>query len=120
MFFLFFFIEIWILAIEICLFSSSGGSIACNALVKEDLSFEFWDFFLKPSPQPTKTKIGIESLSQPEPIAISESDQNVPPDDNNCPLTRLVHFELPISGTLEVPIDKTYYHVYFQALEFSL
>lgn len=26
------------------------------------------------------------------------SYQNVPPDDNNCPLTRVVHFEVPAIG----------------------
>jgi hypothetical protein len=69
--------------------------------------------------QPTKTKIGSEtpsttlrtSLSQPEPIANIGSFQNVPPDDNNCPLTRVVHFE--------VPIDKTNKPVYLQALNCS-
>jgi hypothetical protein len=39
-------------------------------------------------------------LSQPEPIAIIGSFQNVPPGDNDCPLIRVIHFEVPTSGTL--------------------
>jgi hypothetical protein len=33
-------------------------------------------------------------LSQPESMAVIASFQNVPFDDNNCPLTRVMHFEL--------------------------
>jgi len=61
----------------------------------------FWgSIFLN---QPTQTKISSEnpwttlrtSLSQPEPIVIIGRFQNVPLDDNNCPLTRAVYFEVP-------------------------
>jgi len=45
-------------------------------------------------------QIGSENLSQPEPIAIIGRFQNVPPDDNNCSLKRVVHFELHTSGAL--------------------
>jgi len=39
-------------------------------------------------------------LSQPEPIAIIVSFQNVPTDDNNCSVTRKVHFGVPTSDIL--------------------
>jgi len=66
--------------------------------------------FKKHSPDPCqqKPKAGSEnpsatlrtSLSQPEPIAMFRSFQNGPPDDKNCPLTSVVHFEMPNSDTL--------------------
>jgi len=51
-------------------------------------------------------------LSQPEPIAMMGSFQNVPPDDNNCPLSRVVHFELLIENRYCAIGSKTSFHYF--------
>jgi len=46
------------------------------------------------------------NLSQPEPIAMNGSFQNVPPGDNNCPLIRVVNFEV-----LQITFNISRYHL---------